>query len=399
MANASRMKGLTAVSHNGIPFGMRSQSEISARASGGPVSTVAPGTPFIRIDEGVLTANLRRLAAYGAEKGIALRPHAKTHKSQQIARMQLDLGAIGLAAAKVSEAEVLAEVCSDMLLAYPVVDAGRAERAAELAKRIDLKVALDSAIAAELLSAAADRAGVTVGVLVDQDVGLHRTGVQSSQAALELATKVDQLPGLCLRGLFFYPGHIWDDKDKQQPALNNVAEQLEQTLELWRARGLNAQIVSGGSTPTAYQSHLIPQCTEIRPGTYPYNDMNTVRGGYCTIDQCAARVIVSVVSDAVPGQVVIDSGSKTLTSDRCVPQPESGHGLIIEYPDARITKLSEEHGQVDVSQCDSKPRIGERLSVIPNHICPCINLQDTVWLDSGDGPLTAMPIHARGKLS
>jgi D-serine deaminase-like pyridoxal phosphate-dependent protein len=147
------------------------------------------------------------------------------------------------------------------------------------------------------------------------------------------------------------------------------------------------------------QSHLIPQITEIRPGTYVFNDMTTVHGGYCDIHDCAARIISTVVSTAVHGQVVVDAGSKVLTSDHCVPAPESGHGFVVEYPEATVVRLSEEHAQIDVTACASPPQIGERLTIIPNHICPCVNLHDQVWwLEDGDDP-QPLPVEARGKVS
>jgi D-serine deaminase-like pyridoxal phosphate-dependent protein len=167
---------------------------------------------------------------------------------------------------------------------------------------------------------------------------------------------------------------------------------------LWSDHGLQARIVSGGSTPTAFQSHQIPEYTEIRPGTYIYNDMNTVRGGYCGLEDCAAHVVCTVVSTAVPGQVVIDGGSKTLTAELCPAAPDSGHGYILEYPEARIAKLSEEHGQVDIRACRAGPQLGERVTVIPNHICPCVNLQDAVWWRDEEGRLQELPIDARGLL-
>jgi D-serine deaminase-like pyridoxal phosphate-dependent protein len=163
---------------------------------------------------------------------------------------------------------------------------------------------------------------------------------------------------------------------------------------------MNAPIVSGGSTPTAYQSHHVTHQTEIRPGTYIYNDMNTVRGGFCALEDCAATLVCTVVSTAaVDGRVVIDAGTKTLTSDRNVTAPESGHGHVVEYPKATIVRLSEEHGEVDVSRCPTPPKIGDRLTIIPNHICPCVNLQDSVWLRQEDGELSVMGVDARGRLS
>jgi D-serine deaminase-like pyridoxal phosphate-dependent protein len=196
-----------------------------------------------------------------------------------------------------------------------------------------------------------------------------------------------------------YPGHIWDPPAQQDQPLGQVALKLEQTLDLWTCNGLEAGIVSGGSTPTAYQSHVVSQLTEIRPGTYVYNDMNTVRGGYCTIDDCAARVVCTVISNAVKGQIVLDAGSKTLSTDLCVPARESGHGYVIELPGAKIVKLSEEHAQVDVSCCDGAPRNGDRVTVIPNHICPCVNLRDHLWWHEEGEELTHLVVDARGKVA
>ena len=389
---------LTGGEADDIPPPMAPQSQPTAVAPS-PDAADEPQTPYVLIDREVMSANIRRLADYAGEHSIGLRPHAKTHKSLDVAGLQLSHGAIGLTVAKVSEAEVFAELCPDLLLAYPVVDPGRARRVAALASRVDIKVAVDSGFAAQTLSDACRAAGVSVGVLVDLDVGPHRTGVATPAEALELARAFDRLPGLAFRGIFAYPGHIWSPKDRQEPELRRVADQLQMLIDRCRDAGLDVGIVSGGSTPTAFQSHLVPQCTEIRPGTYPFNDINTVRGGFCELADCAATVVATVVSDAVAGQVVIDAGSKTLTSDRCVPDPECGHGYVVEYPQARVAKLSEEHGQVDVRDCPTRPKIGDRLSIIPNHICPCVNLQDRVWWRVAGGACLPMAVHARGRLS
>jgi D-serine deaminase-like pyridoxal phosphate-dependent protein len=198
----------------------------------------------------------------------------------------------------------------------------------------------------------------------------------------------------------FYPGDIWQVPADQVPALPAVDAHLAETLMLWTRSGLRAAIVSGGSTPTAFQSHHIRHATEIRPGTYVFNDMNCVTGGFCSLDDCAARIVCTVVSDAVPEQVVIDAGSKTLTSDRLHGGgAEAGHGFVVEYPGATIVKLSEEHGQVDVRNCERRPKVGERVTVIPNHICPCINLQSQVyWLDEPGQPARPVDVDARGRV-
>ncbi len=357
-----------------------------------------PSTPALIVDGETTLRNLTRMAEYGVEHEVDIRPHTKTHKSRQLADLQMGLGAVGLTAAKVGEAELMAEVADDILLAYPAIDPTRTARLGHLAGHVTLRVAADSLEGIKRLGAAANRAKTTIGILVDLDVGMGRTGVQTANEALKLAQCVDATPGVRLDGLFCYPGHIQQPPDQQADALDAVSRKLGKTLELWAAHGLEARIVSGGSSPTAYQSHLVPEYTEIRPGTYIYNDMNGVRGGFCRLEDCAARILCTVVSTAVPGQVVIDAGTKTLTSDKCGPLPDSGHGYIVEYPEAVINKLTEEHGQVDIRTCASVPKIGERLTVIPNHICPCVNLQDSVWWRDENGELVELAIDARGLL-
>jgi D-serine deaminase-like pyridoxal phosphate-dependent protein len=316
-----------------------------------------------------------------------------------LGRLQMtEGGAAGLTVAKAGEAAVMLDACDDLLIAYPLVDALRCSAVAELSVRKTVRVGVDSAAAVEALSAAATAASATIGVLVEIDVGMRRVGVQSPQAALQLAQRIDRAAGLPLAGLMFYPGHIGQPPDEQARPLAAVEALIAETLDLWRRSGLEARIVSGGSTPTATRSHLVRGLTEIRPGTYVFNDMNCVRGGFASLDDCAARVTCTVVSDAVPGQVVIDAGTKTLTSDRCGPAPDSGHGHVVEYPSAKITRLTEEHGQVDVSACDRRPKLGERVTVIPNHICPCVNLQDRVyWQEPGEPP-RSMSVDARGRV-
>lgn len=356
-------------------------------------------TPAMVLDATVVRQNLQRMADYAAKVGLGIRPHTKTHKSRSVAEMQLAAGAVGLTTAKVGEAEVISHAGDDLLLAYPPVDAVRAQRLAVLARDRTVRAAIDSSAALEAVAAAARRADVAIGLLIDIDVGYGRTGVQSPEDALTLARAIDSTAGVRLDGIMCYPGHIWAPAERQAAALQAVDAVLRETIDRWAQDGLAAAIVSGGSTPTAYQSHLATRLTEIRPGTYVYNDMNTVHGGYCTLADCAARLVCTVVSNAVPGQVVIDAGTKTLTSDLCFPAPDSGHGYVVEYPEAKITRLSEEHGQIDITGCKNQPTIGERVTVIPNHICPCVNLQDTVWWLEPDRPPQPLTIDARGKLT
>lgn len=358
-------------------------------------------TPALLIDEATARRNIQRLATYAKGRNIGVRPHTKTHKSLLMAHAQLDAGAIGLTVAKVGEAEIMAEAHHDLLLAYPALDPARTGRLAALALRRIVRVAVDSAFAADALAAAARSAGSTLGILVDLDIGFHRTGLQSPQLALELAQHVSRTAGLRLDGLFFYPGHIVAKPEDQPAVLASIDAVLEETIMLWKKHGLEASIVSGGSTPTGYQSHMLKAVTEIRPGTYIYNDRNCLTGNWCTLDDVAATIVCTVISDAVPGKCVLDAGTKTLTSDRLLGDPtnQQGSGLIVEYPNAKIVRCSEEHGEVDLSQCDRRPKLGERVRVIPNHICPCVNLQDSMYLRHADGSIETLRIEGRGKLS
>ncbi len=245
-------------------------------------------TPCILIDATIVRRNLERMAAYAQGHGLNLRPHTKTHKSLLIGRMQIEMGAVGLTVAKPGEAQVMAGAANDLLMAYPAVDPRRCAELAELARRVTLRVAIDSTTAVDALAQAARGAGVVIGILIDLDVGLHRTGVQTPAEALVLAQYVAGHKGLRLDGIMFYPGHAPADPGKQSPALHAVEEKLAETIDLWGKVGLEAKIVSGGSTPSAGQSHLVKHATEIRPGTYVFNDMNGVYGGSARLEDCAA---------------------------------------------------------------------------------------------------------------
>jgi D-serine deaminase-like pyridoxal phosphate-dependent protein len=260
-------------------------------------------------------------------------------------------------------------------------------------------VAIDSAVAADALDSAAGAQSSTIGILVDLDVGYHRTGVQTVEAAVKLARHVATRKNLHFDGLMCYPGHVVSRASEQAAALATISKTLDEAIAQLKRAGFDCRIVSGGSTPTAFNSHLVPQLTEIRPGTYIFNDWNTASGAWCALEDCAARVLCTVVSDAVPGKVVIDAGSKTLTSDRLMTDPQNGgFGRLVDYDAARVVRLSEEHGEIDVTASATRPKLGERVWLIPNHICPCVNLQDSAWLRDATGALEPLRIDARGKL-
>jgi D-serine deaminase-like pyridoxal phosphate-dependent protein len=357
-------------------------------------------TPALLVELDILERNLRRVAGYASEHGLRLRPHTKTHKSIRLAKRQLELGAAGLTVAKVSEAEVmLGAEPADLLVAFPILGRGKLERLMRVAGRTRVTVALDSVFAAQQLSDAAREAGTEVGVLAEFDAGLGRVGVEPGEALVELARAIRKLPHLSFQGIAFYPGHIKVLDEPGLRALAQLSELLRAILGDFRRAGIEVAIVSGGSTPALYHSHEIHGLNEIRPGTYVFNDINTVRTGGCALEDCAATVLATVVSVARPGQMIIDGGSKTFSSDRPVNSPEVTFGHVVEAPGARFHKMNEEHGFIDLACAARGFGPGDRVRVIPNHICVAVNLHERVYGVRGDTVVETWNVDARGKLT
>lgn len=352
-------------------------------------------TPSLVVDGNAVRQNIQAMQAYCDNNQLKLAPHTKTHKSQFVGGLQVQAGAVALTVAKGGEAEVMGNVSSEVFIAYPPIGSQRLAKVTELAKRMSIRVGIDSIDAADYISAGAQAAGVNIGVMVDLDVGFQRTGVRSVSDAIDLATTISEKPGLTLRGVMCFPGNVGSTAD--DPQWTKYIDQIGSFLMEWKKRGLPDPIVSGGSTPTAKLSHLNRWLTEIRPGTYVYNDVNELKLGVATLDECAARVLCTVVSRPTKSKCIVDAGSKTLSSDRCGPAPESGFGMVVEYPQAKISRLSEEHGEIEFGESDFAPPVGTRLTIIPNHICVCVNLQNHFfWLEDND--LKKMPVDARGLL-
>src|SRR5437764_3203566 len=330
-------------------------------------------TPTVVVDLDVVDRNLRRMAEYCRAHSIALRPHTKTHKTVEAAQMQLDLGAIGLTVAKVGEAEVMAgSGVHEILVAHPIIGDEKLRRLAALAGRVDVIVAVDSLRAAESLSRIAGEARCNFGILVEFDSGSLRCGVAAGQSAIDLGKAISVLPNVTLRGLFTYFGSVWGNEPERSAEIERLGNDVTKTIAGFRKGGLSVEIVSAGSTPAAEMSHLVPGITEIRPGTYIYNDLNTFYQGLCGLEDCAVRVITTVVSTAVPGHVIVDAGSKTLSSDALGAGPKRGYGRVMER-EGILSKLNEEHGFLEAQDL-SGFAVGQVLTVIPNHVCTCVNM-------------------------
>lgn len=366
-------------------------------------------TPAPVVDLARMERNLDRMATYAGSHDLALRPHIKTHKTPWLAAEQLRRGAIGVTCATPREAEVMSEIADDVLLAYPAVGSVRARRIAALPADIRLTVALDSVQAADDLAGAAREAGRRVGVFVECDMGMRRVGVQTPEDAVALVRHVVSRRDLDYAGIAFYPGHIREPADRQDEALKALEQRLGRMLDELRRANLDPVIVSGGSTPTALRTHEIAGVTEMRPGTYVFNDRTTAAIGACTIDECALTVLATVVSTAVPDQAVIDAGTKSLGREpmragaRGAPNGGAradegeGFGMVLGREEVVVRAMSEEHGLLDLSRSDWRPVVGERVRVIPNHVCIVVHLFDVVHGVRGEIVESSWQVAARGR--
>jgi D-serine deaminase-like pyridoxal phosphate-dependent protein len=351
-------------------------------------------TPVPLVDLERLERNLERMASYTSSHSLALRPHTKTHKSPKVGAEQVRRGAVGLTCATSLELEVMAEVCDDLLLAYPPVGASKLHRVMSLPDSVRLTVALDSVESAELLARAAAEAERSVGVLVELDVGLRRVGVSALDEMLKLVRLVANRSPLEYRGIAFYPGHIRGGP-MLEDELVRLGADLQEAIRALDKAGLNPEIVSGGSTPTVWHSHLLEGLTEIRPGTYVYNDRTTVQAGACDWSDCALTVLATVVSTTVPGQAVIDAGSKALGREPSAEGP--GFGVLLQHPDVTVVRLSEEHGILELGASGWRPRVGESVRILPNHGCIVVHAHEVVYGVRDGRVETSWPVTARGR--
>lgn len=356
-------------------------------------------TPAVVVDLDVMDRNLSRMADYCRKHQLLLRPHTKTHKIPELAKRQIASGATGITVAKIGEAEVMLDAgITDILIAYPIVGAVKTKRLATIAERARITVSLDSEEAAVAISEAASRQGSKIGILVELNVGFDRCGMSDEVEVVRFAKKITSLPGLELRGLMFFPGHFGVLPEKRSVFRAQVNEFLDRVVEACAREQLPLSIVSGGSTPAAYESSLFHRVNEVRPGTYIFNDRNTVGVSAALLDDCALSVLVTVVSTGVSGRAVIDGGSKTFSSDRYQAEDGIGFGLVKEDHAAQIERLSEEHGHVNISHSDRRYKVGDRLSVIPNHVCTTVNMHDEIYGIRGEQVEVVWRVEGRGKV-
>jgi D-serine deaminase-like pyridoxal phosphate-dependent protein len=360
------------------------------------VAQIQTPAPLVEISR--VTSNLNRMAEYARGHGLRLRPHVKTHKTTVIGGAQMQRGAIGLTCATPREMEIMSQVAQDLLLAHPPLG-GKIKRLLGLAGSVRVVTALDSIEAIDHVADAASSSGRTVRVYVEIDVGMHRVGVGTSEQAVALARRVADSTSLEYAGICFYPGHIREPLDEQGAKIAKLNTDLEKIVAALEKDGLAPLVVSGGSTPTSWRTHEMPLVTEFRPGTYVFNDRTTAAIGACGPDDYALTVLSTVVSTAVSGQAVVDAGTKALGREPMRGVSAEGYGSIVGHDDVVVSALSEEHGTLDLSRTSWRPRVGDTVRIVPNHVCIVVHLNDVLYAVDGDRVDGVWPVAARGRMA
>ena len=352
----------------------------------------APSTPALVVDVDTLDRNIARMAEAARAGGFALRPHAKTHKCLEIAKRQL-ANAVGLTVATIGEAEAFAkDGVTDLFIAYPLwLDDGKRRRIAELAMRTSVRIGVDSAENARRI------VDTGASVVIEIDSGHHRTGVQPAKAG-QLAQAVSEL-GLTVEGVFTFPGHGMaraanaTPTDVRMQAARDQEAALTEAAASLRAAGIDPKIVSGGSTPTAALRED-GEINELRPGVYVFNDAMQVALGSCGVEDVALAAAATVVSVPAADRFVLDAGSKVLGAD---PNAwTSGYGLVPAYPGSKVVQLSEHHAVVQLPEGVTAPRHGDRVAIIPNHVCNAVNLADELIIVQDSKHMDSWLVAARG---
>jgi D-serine deaminase-like pyridoxal phosphate-dependent protein len=347
------------------------------------------GTPAVVIDLDRVERNIARVQALCDKAGVANRPHIKTHKSPVLAKMQVAAGAKGITCQKLGEAEVMVDGgLDDILISYNLLGEEKMARLGALSRRAAITVAADNPTVIADLPKAAEVAGRPLGVVIECDTGRKRAGVETAKEAIELARLIKERPTLRFEGFLFYPTETsWPQTQK---FFNDAARGLKEL-------GLSARVVSTGGTPNLPNMGKLEGATEHRAGTYIFNDRMMLACGAATPEDCALNVFTTVVSRAAPERGILDAGAKTLTAD--TGALDDGFGLILEYPQAKIKAFAEEHGFLDLSRSNDRPKVGDVVRVVPNHVCVVVNMVDRMIAVRGDKIVDVLPVAARGRLT
>lgn len=354
-------------------------------------------TPAVAVELDAVEKNIRTLVDHAAQYGIVHRPHIKTHRSVELARLQLRLGAKGITCAKLGEAEVMADAgITDIFVCYPLIGREKLARLGRLLEKAEVSTLINSVEGARGLSKLGMSVGKVIPVRIDLDGGLRRGGLQPGKPALDFAGAVRDLPGIRIVGLMYYGGLIYHEKDRagMENLTRKEREALLETAQLLRADGFPIEVLSGGTSFSGKMPELLEGITEIRSGHYIFNDGGQLFSGFAAEEECALRVVASVVSLVDKHHAILDAGTKLLTSDGCERHP--GYGAVIGRPDMVLTGLNEEHAFLE-SERLLDVKIGDKLAIIPNHCCVVCNQLDEVCGIRGGRLDHMIRIDARGK--
>ena len=357
-------------------------------------------TPALLLDADRFERNLARMAAHAKKSGKNLRPHAKTHRCPEIARRQIQAGALGVACAKLGEAEVMAHAgIRGLLITTEIVtDATMARLVRLLESAPDTMVVVDNAANVEALARVMAARGLVLDVLVDVDVGGRRTGAAPGEPALALARQVARQRSLRLRGLQGYAGHCahvmgWAAR---REASHKAMAPLMETRKLLQGAGLPVEIVAGGSTGTHDIDVELDGLTELQSGSYCVMDIDYRRiggrGGETLTDfEMALTVATTVVSVPTADRAMVDGGLKAFSTDKPFPP------VSVERPGITYEFAGDEHGRLIITDPSRAPRLGERIEFFPPHCDPTFNLYDRVYAVRGQTVDGVWEISARGR--
>lgn len=357
-------------------------------------------TPSLLLNLNTLEENLQGIIDFTTANEVNYRPHIKTHKSVDIAKMQMEKGAVGITVATAGEAEVMAAGgIGDILIAYPIASVKKLERIEKITSIAKIILTVDSTEQASLINNFFERKKIQLDVWIKVNSGLNRCGVESEEV-VDLAKHIKQLRALSLQGIFTHAGHSYaaaSHEEIEKIALEE-AHAVIRSSELCEQAGIHIKHRSVGSTPTYQMSGVVDGITEVRPGNAVFLDMVQVGLGVASVENCALTVLSSIGS-IKPNRIVIDAGSKTLNLDKGAHGNESitGHGYIQEYPHLTLERLSEEHGVIPLSEEVKDLHITDKLTIIPNHACTVVNLFEEYIVHRDGTIVDTWKVHARGR--
>ena len=359
-------------------------------------------TPALIIDYDLVLENLRFMQDKANQCHVHLRPHTKTHKMPEMAKLQCEMGAYGITVAKVGEAEVMAASgLTNIFIANEIVGISKLERIRELNRKIVIRTGVDNTYQVDQLAEVFAGEEKDIEVLIEVEVGENRSGVITDDQLISLAKHIQRTDKVSLKGVFSHEGHTYKAKNKAE-CVEAAKESQQRTIrasQLLRDLGVQIDTVSIGATPSLMHGEILEGITEIRPGTYIFMDVGQ-GSAINDFSRCAATVLTTVISKPTEERIVLDAGAKSLTSQNRVEGicTTYGYGLVKNSHDVRLSGVFDEHGLIYNQEYRKAIQVGDKIEVIPNHICPTCNLYDTAYIVSKGQFLREIPILCRGKL-